>query len=499
MKVRLSLLIAAYAVIAFGCTKTGPVVVTEKNTMTVTSDVVTESFVGNGPQWGGYDVLNYLIGRNTLSEEDWNTLFERVSFMRPQYMRIMVSRGWNYIVNGVYDPSKSDAVLCRILDYCQKNGVTVQLGEWGHIGGSSVDAEWVDDATSFLKYLVEDKGFNCIRYYTIVNEPNGSWSTVDGSYSLWQTIVKAFYARMTAKGLSGVRIMGPDVAVWSTSETGWVTNAKRNLPDEVQAYDVHAYPTDVFVHSTDFLNLAKAYKAAIPSDRIIMLSEFGFKYGSNSANGIENAARISADGYAADDSQMMTYDSFYAVDVADATIQAMLAGCGGVVYWDLDDAMYNSDAMASKKLKKWGFWNIIGKEAYGRPEDEDIRPWFYTASLLCRYFPSGSEIHNVELPVPVISGLRAVAGFKDGRVTVAIANSSADTCSFSLRMEDGSPLTGIKEYWFNAKSGSLFEGSTDSRGLALPLKENESIDFSSGKALKLRMEARSFVLITNID
>ena len=83
MKVRLSLLIAAYAVMAFGCTKTGPVVVTEKNTMTVTSDVVTESFVGNGPQWGGYDVLNYLIGRNTLSEEDWNTLFERVSFMSP--------------------------------------------------------------------------------------------------------------------------------------------------------------------------------------------------------------------------------------------------------------------------------------------------------------------------------------------------------------------------------------------------------------------------------
>lgn len=485
--------------LASGCRKDAPAEVSEKNMMTITSDVVMDSFVGNGPQWGGYDILKALTGKSTLSEEDWNTLFSRVSFMRPGYMRIMVSNGWNYVVNGVYDPSKSDDVLCRILDYCQKNGVTVQLGEWGHVGGSSIDAGWVENATDFLKYLVSEKGFSCIKYYTIVNEPNGNWSTVDGNYSLWENLVKAFYAKMTAKGLSNVKIMGPDVAVWSTNETGWVVNAKRNMPDEVQAYDVHAYPTDVFVHSTDFLNLAKAYKAAVPADRVMMLTEFGFKYGSSSANGIENARRIAADGNAADDSQMMTYDSFYAVDVADATIQAMLAGCGGVVYWDLDDAMYNSDGMSSKKLKKWGFWNIVGSEAFGKPEDEKIRPWFYTASLLCRYFPTGTRIMNVQLPKPVISGLRAVAGFKDGKITLAIANSSADTCSFSLKMKDGSAFAGMKEYRFNAKSGAAFEGKADSDGLALPETEGGSIDFSSGKSLKIKMEARSFILYTNME
>ena len=495
----LTISLTILALLASGCRKDVPTEADDRNTMTITSDVVLDSFIGNGPQWGGYDILKALTGKVTLSEDDWSTLFERVSFMRPGYMRIMVSNGWNYIVNGVYDPSKSDAVLCRILDYCQKNGVTVQLGEWGHVGGSSIDAGWVDNATDFLKYLVSDKGFTCIKYYTIVNEPNGNWSTVDGNYSLWENLVKTFHAKMAAKGLSGVKIMGPDVAVWSTNETSWVLNAKRNMPDEVQAYDVHAYPTDVFVHSTDFLNMAKAYKAAVPADRVMMLTEFGFKYGSSSANGIANASRIAADGFAADDSQMMTYDSFYAVDVADATIQAMLAGCGGVVYWDLDDAMYNSDGMSSKKLKKWGFWNIVGSEAFGRPEDENIRPWFYTASLLCRYFPIGTRIMNVQLPKPVISGLRAVAGFKDGKITLAIANSSSDTCSFSLKMKEGSTFTGLKEYRFNAKSGPAFEGSIDGKGLALPANSSASLDLSAGKSQKIKMEGRSFALITNMD
>src|SRR5699024_1925683 len=150
-----------------------------------------------------------------------------------------------------------------------------------------------------------------------------------------------------------------------------------------------------------------------------------------SSLGKANASRIKADPFAADDSQMHVYDAFYGIDMADATIQVMLAGFGGVTYWDLDDAMYNDDGSSSStKLKRWGFWNILGSEKFHNPDDEKIRPWFYTTSLLCRYFPSGSTIYDVTLPKPVKSGLRAIAGMRNGKVTIAIVNSSTNDYLF---------------------------------------------------------------------
>lgn len=489
----------AIAVIIYGCDKKGGEVPVEDDAMTVSSDTIVESFVGNGPDWGGYDVLNYLIGQNTLSDDDWNTLFKRVSFMRPSYTRIMMASGWNYLVNGAYDPSKSDAVLCRILQYCEKNGITVQLGEWGHTGGTSIDEDWVEEATDFLKYLIVTKGYDCIKYYTIVNEPNGSWSTIDGNYSLWKSIIEDFYEKLDEKGLGDVKIMGPDVSVSGTGETDWVLNTKKNLNKKVEAYDVHAYPTDKIVHSAGFLDLARTYKACVDKNRIIMLTEMGFKYGSKSSKGIENAARISADGNAADDSQMMAYDSFYGIDMADATIQAMMAGFSGVAYWDLDDAMYNSDAMASRKLKKWGYWNIIGSECYSDPDDENIRPWFYTTSLLCRYFPAGTAILSVTLPKSELSGLRAIAGEKNGKMTIAIVNSGSDYYSFDLKMAAGACLDSVKLYRFKALDGSEFEGEKDANGFAVPEDEGGSLDFTCGRSQRIQMDAQSFLLITNMD
>ncbi|MCS3201932.1 hypothetical protein [Candidatus Bacteroides intestinigallinarum] len=81
-----------------GCGKdnggdTPPVPKPDVNTLLVTQKVLTNSYLGNGPQWGGYDIVNAWTGNATLSEQDWNTLFKRVSFMRPSLIRIMVSSG----------------------------------------------------------------------------------------------------------------------------------------------------------------------------------------------------------------------------------------------------------------------------------------------------------------------------------------------------------------------------------------------------------------------
>lgn len=495
------LLLTLMILFSVSCTKDkepdNPVTDT-KDDLTIKTGIITQSFVGNGVQWGGYDVLQTWTGSPTLSDADWNTLYERVRFMRPPLVRLMIDQGWNYIVDGKYDPSKSDAVLIKILDFCEAEGISVMIGEWGHQGGTTIDQTWLENSAKFLEYLLNTKNYTCIRYFNMVNEPNGDWSSINGNYSLWKSLIEQFHAKLTTKGIaSRVKIIGPDVAVWDANLTSWVVNTNLDLGDKVGAYDIHTYPSETEVRDGTYKNMVKAYKNAAPSSKEMLMGELGFKYPSGSALGIENTKRISKDPFAGDDSNMFTYDAFYGIDMADALIQNMLAGYAGSLLWDLDDAMYNIGGGGSTKLKRWGFWNILGTEKFGNAADENIRPWFYTMSLMCKYFPKGTKIFEVTLPDK--KGLRAIAGEKDGKYTIAIVNSNFVSYDINLKMENGATLSSVNSYKFVSGTGAVFTGKTDANGFALPEETNITIDFKSGGAKKINISGQTFLLFTNID
>jgi hypothetical protein len=476
----------------------GNAVADTSNDLTIKTSIINQSFVGNGAQWGGYDILNSWTGSPTLSDADWNTLFQRVRFMRPPLVRIMVSNGWNYISNNVYDPLKSQHVLFKILDFCETEGISVMLGEWGHSGGTSIDQAWLINSSDFLEYLLSTKNYTCIKYFNMVNEPNGDWSSINGNYTLWKSLIEQFHAKLVAKGIdSKVKIIGPDVAVWDTNLTSWVNNANYDLGDKIGAYDIHTYPSETEVRNGTYQNMVKAYKNAAPTNKEMLMTELGFKYPATSDLGKENLLRISNNPYSSDDSNMFIYDSFYGIDVSDAMIQNMLAGFGGSLLWDLDDAMYNINGGNSTLLKRWGFWNILGSEKFENSQDENIRPWFYPVSLLCRYFPSGTKILAVTLPAK--KGLRAVAGEKDGKFTIAIVNSNFVKYDINLKMENEAVLSAANVYKYVSGSGAAFSGKTDANGFAMAEEANIQIDFQSAKSKKLSLPGQSFYLITNMD
>lgn len=471
----------------------------DASALTVTNSVVIDSFIGNGPQWGGYDIVEQWTGSNTLSDEDWATTFERLDFMRPQFVRIMISAGWSYYENNEFKPEKCDPIMTPILDYCQENNITVQFGEWGHTEvDGDIDEQWIEDSANFISYLVNDKGYSCIKYFTMTNEPNGDWSTVNGDTTLWKNLVTKFYNECEELGLtSKVEIMGPDIAVWTSDNISWFTNIKSSLSTQIGAYDIHTYPDEDDVRTTSYTSLLDVYKAASDQSKPIVMGELGLKYDTTGDLGIENAARIAADRYASSDSQMFVYDSFYGIDVADATIQTMTAGYAGVIYWMLDDAMYNGDGSSSTELKRWGFWNILGEEKFESAEDENIRPWFYPISLMCRFFPAGSQIYDVQLPTPVKSGLRCVAAEHNGKHTIAIVNNGDAEHSFNLKSTDFGELDNMVEYRYISGEGAEFEGSVDQDGFPVAAKAARTIDTKSGEAITI--EAKSFILLTNMD
>lgn len=469
-----------------------------QNDLTVKVGVITQSFVGNGVQWGGYDILQSWTGNPTLSESDWNTLYQRVHFMRPPIVRIMIGAGWNYMVNGSYDPSKSEPVLIKILDFCQKEGIQVMLGEWGHAGGTSIDQTWLENSSKFLEWLLVTKNYSCIRYFNMVNEPNGNWSSMNGNYTLWKTLIEQFNVKLTEKGIaSKIRIIGPDIAIWDANSTSWVINTNSDLGARIGTYDIHTYPSESEVRDGTYQIMVKAYRNAAPAAKDMLVTELGFKYPSTSTLGQQNTLRISRDPFASDDSNMNVYDAFYGIDMADAVIQNMRAGCAGSILWNMDDAMYNIDGGGSTRLKRWGFWNILGSEKFGNPADENIRPWFYPMSLMCRYFPQGTKIFNVTLPEK--KGLRAIAGEKNGKYTIAIVNSNFASYEINLKMESGGVLSSMNIYKYISGNGPLFTGKTDEGGFALPEETNATIDFQAGNAKKISLPGQSFILFTNIE
>lgn len=462
----------------------------------IKESIINPAYIGNGVQWGGYEIVEGWTGNATLSDEDWTKLFKRVEFMSPQIMRLMISAGSTYLTNGEFTPTK-DQNLFKILDFCQEKGIQVIFGEWGHSGKESIDEQWLDYAVKFTEYLVNEKKYTCIKYYNMVNEPNGDWSSINGNYDLWKSLIQKLYAKFEASGLSQkLELIGPDVAIWDTDLTWWVSNTYNDMDAMIGAYDIHTYPSETIMRNGAYQQMIAAYKKSASPVKPIFMGELGFKYDSKSALGIENLKRISNDKYASGDSNMFIYDSFYGVDIADGIMQNMLAGYSGVVLWNMDDAMYNNPSDGYEKLKRWGFWNILGSEKFENPNDENIRPWFYTVSLLCRYFPEGSRLFEVQLPNKV--GVRAIAAEKDGKYTIAIVNSHLGDYDIYLKMENGIQLQNMNVYTYKAGEGSSFEGKVDSNNFAVPAQENVTYDFSNDKSYKLKLDKQSFVLITNM-
>ncbi len=466
----------------------------------LTQNLLSSNYVGNGAQWGGYEsISDWLGGENNLSDEDWAKLFERVDYMRPPFIRIMVNQG-SYMDGDTFDATLN-VPLMKILEYCQSRNIEVTFGEWGHAytdALTDIDPEWVANSVKFVDYLLNTKGFSCIKTLNIINEPNGDWATTQGSYEAWSKTQELYLAEMVTYGIT-TPLMGPDIAIFEgTSELSWFTNAVRDFDANIGLYDLHVYPKQQIVRNGDYTDMLKAYKAVLPANKRVVLGEVGFKYTEVDADlKQENEDAIAADEFAGEDSNMMIYKGFYGVDMADAMIQSMMAGYSGAMIWMMDDAMYvdpEGNDYTAKKLKRWGFWNILGEELCNDAEDEEIRPYFYTASLLCRYFPAGSNIYEVELPNK--KGLRAILGEKGGKYTLAVVNSHYVTYDITLKSDAIKSLT-ADYYYYKSNADGSYVGAVDGKGFAVPAEAGKTYNFERGEDITI--EGESFVLFTNME
>lgn len=465
-----------------------------KTSILINTDVViSEGYIGNGVQWDPYQ-LDYGQGCWEISDSDWEKMYARLDFMQPQFIRVMINTTSN-IKQGKLVPENNISHISKILDYCQSRGVTVMFGDWG--GGlvdskkNTINNEYIRFAAEYINYLINNKGYGCIKYYNLINEPNGFWSSTDGDYSLWACAIKCMYNEMKQLDLiKKVSIVGPDAAIWTDKETWWVDSCATYLRKQIGLYDIHTYPSKVTVNSGEYTKIIKAYKQNVPTNEKIVMGEIGFKYiePADSMYAKENRRRIEAYKYAsAEDSQMFVYDYMYGTDMADALFQTINSGFSGSIAWMLDDAMHAKEA--PDKLKIWGFWNIFGEEYFGEQE-ENVRPWYYAWSLLCKYIPNGAKVYEVKLEGD--NHIRAIAVSKGDKYMIGVVNVDKEFKKCTLKSSSLSKLEKMKQFIYS--KGTL---QKDGDHNLLPNKENIVLELRNG--YDIEMPEESLIIYTNYE
>lgn len=482
-------------------------------TIAMSDKPVSTNFVGNGVEWSAYphgDAPDAEWGY-LMTDKKLETIYKRLDFMKPRIVRIMDVAGWRYFEgvdaqdNPILDFENPEVkMVCKLLDYCQKNSITVLFGDYGVPGYWNYpgkinrvdDPRFTDMTVKYLSYLVKDKGYSCIKYYIITNEPNGYWACTDGDWDQWKKGINMMVEGFKKADLN-IQISAPDVTETynnpKSKHTGyqWVEQSVTQLNPLIGCYDIHCYEDAYSVRNGNFY---KQYKEAIdivkPTGKPFILGELGIIYRTGEL-GKEYEKLFAKKPFASEDSQLHVYDYLYGIDAADALIQSMKAGFSGASAWMLDDAMHTiGDKGEKNQLKVWGFWNSLGTELTNDPKEENIRPWFFTWSLMCRNFLPGMSIYNSENENSY-PNLRIVAGKNEQGTTIAIMNASDSTYTFNLKMN----TNGDENFEIYTYTESGYK--VDKNSFPVAESKTSSLKLNSGKE-NITIPPRSFKLYTNL-
>ena len=468
-----------------------------------TTSVVSSDFLGFGVNWCPYPWFD-------ISEQAWTNCFHRLDYMRPPVARVMhrafyYCDGFDAAGQPVYNWNSPHMVkLYRMLDYCEKRGIKVILGEWESpqdnnersdlaadklhpLNMRENDPRWHRIIADGLEYLINEKHYTCIKFYNLVNEPNGNWSGV-AKFDKWSAAAAGFHAELKRRGLlEKIALIGPDAC--QLEDSYWLDLAVRKNAGQIGLYDLHLYATTNDVESGWLETFYRTKRFFINrfdrqgSQKPFLISEAGMvRTGAGEPQG-------------GPDSQFKVYEPVYGIWMADYSIQCARAGLQGVLMWSVDDAEHimNDDKnwpdIHKTLFKKWGFWNSLGNEI-GHPEDAQVRPWFYTWALMSRYFPAGCEI--VKSSDPDLPGVRTLAAKTSaGNITISLVNDSDILQELRIAVSGLKPGADFKQ--FNYSSGKR---PMDKDGFPVPKQMVAADKLTSG--LKLELPARSFVLLTTL-
>ena len=476
---------------------------TDENVVAFTAnDKVQSSFGGLGVEWGTYEDTDKLV------EGGWDTIIRHMDHLGASRIRLMTNYDWfcqNFDDKGTKDKNddtwtynfanKYAYNMFDILDYCEINHIDVAFGAWNVIANLSGVDEWgmMEDVTSdirwakisvdFLDFLVNKKGYTCIKWFVNSNEPNytgieGRSKNYNNTYEKWEQGVKNVRQGLDSIGLNNIGIVGGDTTgLEGTKE--YFFNIAKNIPDKVADYGCHLYLSNIAIDRGElYQRIDEIYSELKQKDTSLGVSK--------QAN-IWEAGLL--DGKTTLDSQSLIHTTNYAVRMVDYTIQCISAGVNGIVYWDFDDAMHFMYTENTMTPKEWGMFSSL---ADANSKKQELRPWYHSTSLLCHLMEKGNKIYSVvhsgEQPEATFRTLCSVSqdNKKGGYFAV---NTGGKAVTKSFYIEEKIEGDKLYIYYFNENGYRL-----DENGYIVP---NEVIDGSLNKKLTMEIPSGSAIFVSN--
>jgi hypothetical protein len=436
--------------------------------------VPSAGFIGFGAEWdpGGYVWHGFPNG----GAAQFQIAEERVRWMRLPAARVMMLTRWCYVQpNYVWDTPEMVA-LCRQLDLLQEIGTTVILTDWGASEGSWTTAPGITGADdplyaqvigTYLDYLVNQRGYTCIKYLIMNNEPN-----LGVPFATWKAGILNVAGELAARGLDHkVKLAGSDTTAGDSqveSIEPWHKEAVIQLNNVLGMYSIHHYGKRSRVK--DGWTEGPWYARRDETFQNWWHARWQYVR-DNDPNGASKPCIVGEagmdDNAAHPNGSPYINDHNYGVFMADYAVQAARAGTESVLAWMLDD---NSHVGFY-----WGLWSNAA-------DGMVLRPWFYPWALLSRYFPAGATIHAPSEP----EGIRVLAAESGGEWTFCLVNRRDSQATVTLQL----PETGSNR--FNEYRYAAGQALADSRGFPLPVALHE---LSTDETLTLALPEDAVVIL----
>ena len=423
-----------------------------------------KNFHGFGTEWDSREYIG-----NKITDKDFELTKERIRYMKLPIVRTMMLARWCYDSTGVYRwNSPMMKQLYRILDFCEENNIAVMLCEWGiepgwdwmRLGGGIKkvdDPRYAEIIGNYMDYLLNTKKYTCIKYFILVNEPNYEV----GNFTRWMKGVQNVHDEFVKKGIDKKIIFAGSGQTWNEE---WHYKTVDSLSNIINTYTIHRYESTSDLKNGrlfDYIRSQLKYirqNDSTDSRKELIVSEAGMR------DGMSVKKNINIDSF------------YYGVFMADYAIQATVAGSSSVLAWMLEDN--------SLPDFQYGLWA-------DRFHEMKFRPWFYTWSLLTRYFPRGSEVYNLH---PRSINQRAMAAKINingiDNWSVCLVNEDQEPVLIKIKLPDNK-ANDFKIFYYTEESQKV-----DKNGFPLPV-ENRQINISEGT--DIQMPGNSVVIMTTLD
>ena len=339
-----------------------------------TGKVLTRGFLGFGVELDPM-ALNANNRRRGVTDDDWRLLTSRLADMKMPIVRMMSQLSWVAPAG----PDKLDFAgpqarsLLAYLDFCQTNGIDVILTDWAWVG----QCRWVkghDDpaygrgVAAYLKSLLDDRKYSCIKFLVVGNEPDNEIRDVEKYARMYRNVHEA----LKSAGIRGrVKLMGPDIA----GQWEWFDRAAAKIAPVVDAYDFHRYAEQSEVREAGQPILMRNLRRFRPvvdkldpngRNKPLLLTEMGMAGGSTNAHKL-----VDTFGYA-------LHMGSYAIAALNGGLKAGIAWCAFDVYYFEGD-----------QFMAWGMWKY-------RDKGWQLKPWHAVWQAVTSSVPRGGDVLAVE-------------------------------------------------------------------------------------------------------